>query len=148
MHGPSMNGPAETCPPGPEGDDCRKAQQLATTNMQNSDWTVDPDNPAQEIRSGSGTITNPGESTANTGEIPKAKTTPLTTDKEKYITSLKSRFPNSTRQDLIDNGYVSSSWTGDWTDPEKVDPTTTTETVNIRVLAVWNSPLALSINSL
>ena len=70
-----MNGPAEKCPPGPTGDDCRKAKLLAQTNMEASDWTIDPDNPEQEIRSGTGSVNVPGKSNATTDIIPKAKTT-------------------------------------------------------------------------
>lgn len=129
MYGPGMNGPAEKCPPGPEGDACREAQALAQKNMDESAWTYNPETDKEE-RKGEGSITIPGETNVKTDVIPKAKTTPnLTTDKDKYIESLRSRFPNSTRQDLIDGGYVSSSWDGDWTDPTPVEDKVVTQNV-------------------
>ncbi len=70
------------------------------------------------------TITTP----VPTDPIPTAEGGVQTEDPDAYIESLQERFPNASRQDMIDQGYISPHWDGDWTDPEIE---TTTEVVDI-----------------
>ncbi len=100
-----------------------------TARIINSSGTVGQKGTADRV------IETPSESgettTVSTDPIPTAKGGVQTEDTDAYIKSLKERFPSASRQDMIDQGYISGSWSGDWTDPEietttdpDVEPTT------------------------
>ena len=104
----------------------------ANQNMQNSAWTIDPNNPAQEIRSGTANATAVKNTT--TTDLPTAKGGVQTDNPDEYINKLKTDYPDKSYQDLVDGGYVHKDnakakmwWEENTTKPEDI---TSTQTVN------------------
>ena len=123
LQAPGMYGPAQIDDIAKNPGSQQTADDLAEKNLQSAEWFYDEET-GKEKRIGTGTSERPAEQEA----IPEASGGGRTTDVDEYITKLKSRFPNATRDQLVDGGYLSSSWTGTWQDPEKKEPETFTAT--------------------
>ena len=104
------------------------AQALSTAqqNMQNSAWVLNEET-GKEERRGTGTVTTPGSSIPG-DPIPDASGGgKIATDRDKYLTKLKSDYPHLTKEEGIAKGYFDA--TAEWSDPEKTKPTTVTKNV-------------------
>ena len=99
----------ETDPSG-EGEDektlKKKAQQAANEKLAKMEYqseTLD-DGTVRYFKSAEGSASNKGESVVQAGGGKQA------TDSDQYINRLKERFPNATGEELVNKGYISSSY--------------------------------------
>ena len=99
----------ETDPSG-EGEDEKKlkqkAQQVADDKLAKMEYQSEvlPDGSTRYFKSTEGSATDQGSSVVAAGGGAQAK------DADSYIANLKKRFPDATGQELVDKGYISSSY--------------------------------------
>lgn len=113
-----------------------EALRIANENMSKSDWTVDPDNPEQQIRSGSGNASSQLE--INKKELPEAKYGGQTDNPDEYIEGLKKDYPNHSYQDLVDGAYVhkDNAKAKSWWEENTVTPENLSSTQNVNEFRV------------
>ena len=113
-----------------------KALNIANQNMQNSEWTIDPNNPEQEIRTGTGNATSAKNTI--TKDLPTARGGAQAKNPDEYINKLKTDYPNKSYQDLVDGGYVhkDNAKAKMWWEENTVKPEDLTSTQNVNEFRV------------